>query len=534
MTNYKTVLFLFCSALSVCLSASAITYAVKNEPGSFLKAAYANSGVSDVDVSILKCDVHKFNGRQPYVKVLTFEKVSNELKITSPVRKKFGSVANWEIDQSKGVKRLKGAPKKGTWSFMLEQSADGRFIGYQTNRDGVPARHCELDIVHKDAIIAFGASEEPIKIVQKKTKPKLVKRAPPEITFPDGDYVTRGALAEYVVHGIIKTAEQLAEVTVNGDLVSLDDNGHFRTKRFFPVGESKVTVKAVDIYGNNATKTMTVVREIPTMTNASLKDPVLTPPKIQVKTNEKTIALIVGIDSYSRSPRAKYADKDALLFYDYARRSLGVPAENIKLLTNEKADLVNVLESVKTWLSPMVTPKETNVVIYFAGHGLATPDGENTYLMVHDSSPAIMEHTALNRDWLLKEIAKVQPKSTLVFLDTCYSGSGRGGDNTLVADGRALVIRPRDIKAPQGFSLFSAASGSQLANSHPSQQHGLFSYYLMRGLGGEADADKNKQLTAKELQDYVLSNVKRSAMSYGRQQTPQLMGDADRVIADWR
>jgi len=84
------------------------------------------------------------------------------------------------------------------------------------------------------------------------------------------------------------------------------------------------------------------------------------------------------------------------------------------------------------------------------------------------------------------------------------------------------------------MSLLSAASGSQLANSHPQQKNGLFSYYVMRGLNDEADANKDDQLTASELQQYVLSNVKRSANFYGRPQTPELTGDTTRVIADWR
>ena len=57
----------------------------------------------------------------------------------------------------------------------------------------------------------------------------------------------------------------------------------------------------------------------------------------------------------------------------------------------------------------------------------------------------------------------------LLFFDTCYSGSTRGGDKTkmLVADSRAITIKPKIIPLPPGFMQFSAAGNDQLALKHP-------------------------------------------------------------------
>ena len=335
------------------------------------------------------------------------------------------------------------------------------------------------------------------------------------------------------LEGTVSDASGIAELAIDGNPAQFDASGTFTLRRFLPIGETTLRITATDIYGNTATEQVVATRTS-AKANSFASEPTLGAPQRKASQNVNAIALIIGIDEYSNAPRAKHAENDARLFYDYANTSLGIPADRIKLLTGNKASRADIFSAVSVWLKSLVIENETDVMLYFAGHGLATPNGEDTYLLTHDSRPNIIEHTALNRDFLLQEIAKTKPKSTLVFLDTCYSGSGRGGESNLVADSRALVIRPRDIKAPEGFSLFSAASGSQLANSHPQQENGLFSYYVMRGLNGEADANKDDQLTASELQQYVLSNVKRSANFYGRPQTPELTGDTTRVIADWR
>jgi hypothetical protein len=253
----------------------------------------------------------------------------------------------------------------------------------------------------------------------------------------------------------------------------------------------------------------------------------------ELRPNPHALALIVGVEDYRNAPQARWAAQDAAVFYDYAQRSLGIPAGNIKLLTGEQANRSGMLVALKTWLAPMVTPGKSQVYVYFAGHGLASADGRTTYLIPQDGDPALLEDTALDRERLISEIARVKPQSLTLFLDTCYSGGARGGAGTLVADTRGIAIKSKAVSQFPGLMQFSAASNEQLAHSHPNQQHGLYSYYLMRGLGGEADANKDNKLTAGELQDYVQEKVKRMSMIQGRSQEPELLGDRERVIAHW-
>jgi uncharacterized caspase-like protein len=96
-------------------------------------------------------------------------------------------------------------------------------------------------------------------------------------------------------------------------------------------------------------------------------------------------------------------------------------------------------------------------------------------------------------------------------------------------------MEPIDFKAytPSGFTALTAASGREVANWLDSEQHGLFTYYFLKGLEGSADNGDNL-LTWGELKNYVERNVQRAAAAQDRDQTPVFVGDESRVLAEWR
>ena len=364
--------------------------------------------------------------------------------------------------------------------------------------------------------------------------------APPVFAFDQGDRIVL-TQPVFTLKGRVQDDSKVAEIHLDGQPISPGKDGTFSVKRFFAVGETVLSFVATDIHGNTATRDVTVVREADKTQAVAATEPVLVPPDQKARTNPHALALIIGIEDYRDAPKAKYAAHDANLFYDYAQRSLGIPAANIKLLTNDQASRSGLLSAIRTWLAPMITPGKSQVTVYFAGHGLASADGDKAWLIPQDGVPGLLEDTAIDRQRLIDEIAKVNPKSVMLFFDTCYSGGARGataGANAstgamLVADARPVILKAKAEKLPPNFVQFSAAGNDQLAHSHTSQPHGLFSYYLMRGLSGEADANHDNRLTAGELHDYVRERVQRIAMTHGRPQVPEITGERDKVIAAW-
>ena len=69
-----------------------------------------------------------------------------------------------------------------------------------------------------------------------------------------------------------------------------------------------------------------------------------------------------------------------------------------------------------------------------------------------------------------------------------------------------LVVLPKEIEPPKSLTVFYASNINQLAYEHPDYKNGLFTYYLLKGLKGEAD-NGDKSLTISELHNYVQKNV---------------------------
>lgn len=84
---------------------------------------------------------------------------------------------------------------------------------------------------------------------------------------------------------------------------------------------------------------------------------------------------------------------------------------------------------------------------------------------------------------------------------------------------------------PAGLSIFSAGSGSQTASALDAQAHGLFSYYLFKGVAGAADLDHDRRVLASELKSCLEDAVPRAAQTLDREQTPGItLADPEDVL----
>ena len=83
---------------------------------------------------------------------------------------------------------------------------------------------------------------------------------------------------------------------------------------------------------------------------------------------------------------------------------------------------------------------------------------------------------------------------------------------------------------PPNFTVISASANDQISSSSPELKHGIFSFYLMKGMEGDADGNKDGKITVGEMQEYLSDKVSRQAMTKNAQQDTQLVGDATRVL----
>jgi hypothetical protein len=361
-----------------------------------------------------------------------------------------------------------------------------------------------------------------VKIKKKDTTGPIIEIAE-AITVDDSSYTLKGKVSD-------KGSDKIY-LKIDGEDIPIK-RGKFKTERYSPVDE-EIKIVAIDKWGNKSTKMVKVTIDIKEETVAEKLEP-LNPSRAKGKTSGEKVALIIGIENYTEAPKANYANLDAKYFFDYARKAFGTKKQNINLLINEDATFVKTSKALTLWLRTKVKADQTDLIVFFAGHGLASSDGKELYLLPQDSDPNLLDITALSRTKLFQTIVNLKPKSVTMFLDTCYSGVSRD-EQMLLASARPIrIVAGDEGKIPDNFTIFSATELDQISSGLKEAKHGIFSYYLMKGLEGKADSNKDKQITNGELLTYMDQNISQKALELGRQQNPSLTGNPDQVLMRYR
>jgi len=229
-------------------------------------------------------------------------------------------------------------------------------------------------------------------------------------------------------------------------------------------------------------------------------------------------ALIVGIERYETLPKADFGERDAEVFRRYVL-GLGVPEENVILLLGPKATKTGMMKYIEEWLPRNVTA-DSRVFVFYSGHGASDPAIGAAYLVPYDGDPTFLQSSAYPVPRLLERLEALKAKETVVALDACFSGAG--GRSVITKGARPLVVTTAMVNTSPKVSVLAASSSDEISGSLDEQGHGLFTYYLLKGLQGAADADGNGHVSLEELHAYVKKSVQREARRQNREQTPNL------------
>jgi WD40 repeat protein len=253
-------------------------------------------------------------------------------------------------------------------------------------------------------------------------------------------------------------------------------------------------------------------------------------PKSTMK-NPDALAIMIGVENYRLPPNALYAKRDAQIFKEYATNVFGVPSDknHSYLLGDDDASRgeFEKLFGDDGWLAKRATPT-SDVYIFFSGHALLDAKTKMPYLLPHDADANYIAQTGYHLHELYNRLAKLQVKSVTVFLDASFSGNARSAskvETPLLADARSVLIKYENpVLQNDKVIVLQAVSGSETAMAFSKERHGLFSYFLLRGLRGDADANRDKKITVEELDAYLKSQVKFKAAELSREQTPDAIG----------
>jgi uncharacterized caspase-like protein len=236
-------------------------------------------------------------------------------------------------------------------------------------------------------------------------------------------------------------------------------------------------------------------------------------------------AVVVGISRYKDSRlNLRFAERDAAAMRAFLLDPAGgnVRETNLRYLVNEAATTANVRTALFDFLTK---PQPGDLVfIYFAGHGGPDPKRpQNLYLVTQDTDVNNMGGTALPM-WDLQNVFDRTARSGIVtFVDACHSAGVTEGMQNLTNQEwtRIGFGQRRAIITASDISQFSQESDQWGGG------HGAFTYFLLQGLRGEADANRDLHVSVGELIDYVRDAVPKATAGA---QTPTAMAGIARGL----
>lgn len=516
----KIVIFLFAVTLPLTAKAKiniGYAFSVNSGHSCFIAKSikFTDDGLIEININTVRYDPCKYHiNRISYAKTITDLGTGTETKLIRKVEGistagNINSTVRFYVLPTISVLKIMGARKDGR---VTSNTFDFKFYVNQLK---------EINN-NKNWLKNLNTSEE--KLVEKKNSDKT----PPKISIFNLKNNQRLDTYNLFVRGKVTDNQGILSVFVNGKKSGIKSDGTFASKVKLGLGKNNIKIQAEDVNNNVSEKLLTIIRE-EYISELTLAD-VDIPPKTRMN-NPDAQAVVIGIENYQYVPDATYAYNDAEVFREYLSQTLGFKKQRIKLATNSRATQaeINKLLGSNGWLSRNIVKAKSDVVVYFSGHGIANQNDKTTGVLPFDVDPNYSIGLSLKK--LYNDLSSMGAKSVTVFLDTCFSGQSREA-NMLIADARPIVIVPKEKDIPDNINIFSASTGSQISGAIKEKEHGLFTYYLLKGLSGDSDMNKDKIIEFSELSNFVSENVKKQAAINGREQTPQFINNTGKVFVN--
>ena len=249
------------------------------------------------------------------------------------------------------------------------------------------------------------------------------------------------------------------------------------------------------------------------------------------KRRDNRFALVIGNQDYTssnpgltQSQNVPFAEADAEVMTRYLKGVWGIPEENIILSLNAtKVEMERDLSRLANYAAAM--QGEAELVFYYSGHGLPSESTEEPYLIpvdVNGDNPEL----GLSLEFVFGMLERDPTVRTTVFLDACFSGGARGG--SLIAGTKGIARVPDAVETQGRTVVFSSSTGNQSSGVFEDQEHGYFTYFLLKAI-----QESKGKLTYGDLFDEVQQQVMLQATRDGKEQQPSYRA-SPRVQDDWR
>lgn len=251
---------------------------------------------------------------------------------------------------------------------------------------------------------------------------------------------------------------------------------------------------------------------------------------------DDAIAIVIGNRDYSHPdvPVVDYALKDAASMRRYLIEVFGFKEENVIFLTNaSQADFYGLFgtnDDHRARLFNMVSPGETDVFVYYSGHGAPDPETQTGYFLPVDCDPTLVRFNGYPLSTFYRNLSQTPYRTLTVVLDACFSGNSEQG--SLIQQASPVRIKTDNpiLRDPNAWVL-SAAASDQIASWNRDESHGLFTWLVLQAFQGAADVNRDQQLSYEEVRRYLSAEVPQQARRlHNRYQTPDIYGLDSRIL----
>ena len=240
--------------------------------------------------------------------------------------------------------------------------------------------------------------------------------------------------------------------------------------------------------------------------------------------NPNSFVLIIANEHYQQVAAVPFALNDGNIFREYCIKTLGIEEKHIHYVPDATG---NQIKAQINWLRNITEAFDNaQVIVYYAGHGIPDEATKTAYLLPVDGNGSDVT-TGYKLDDLYSTLGNMSASRITIFMDACFSGSKR--EKGMLVSARGVALKAKS-GVPQGnMVVFSAAQGDETAYPNREQQHGMFTYYLLKRL---QETEGNTGL--KELGDYITKNVsQQSLVENNKLQTPCVIPSAS-VGTEWQ
>ena len=250
--------------------------------------------------------------------------------------------------------------------------------------------------------------------------------------------------------------------------------------------------------------------------------PNLAKPAKRVGGGKNDAALVIGIENYAHVSEIDKAGDNATDWYGYLVKTRGVPVDHVTLLVDDDATVEEMRFAAMD--AAKQVGKNGTLWFVFVGHGAPSKDGKDGLLIGFDAQQKArsLQSRSLARSEMLEILEGSRAENINVFLDACFSGKDRGGEQ-LVAGLQPLIVAAESATTDDRTLLMTAARSNEFAGPLPGGGRPAFSYLALGGLRGWADEDNNGRVTAQELHAYVSGAMQ--ALVRDRKQRPMMVGE---------